>query len=213
MIKIILADDHTIVRQGIRSLLDTHADFEVVGEASDGREAIQLTRELKPDVLVVDVMMPGLNGLEVARQVSGETHVLMLSMHRDEVYVLEALHNGAAGYLLKDTSDKELLQAIRTVATGQRYLSPPFSEYAISSYVEKFDRVGFDLFELLTDREREIFFMVVDGRNSTTIAEELSISPRTVETHRANMMSKLGMNSQTELVKYAIKKGLISLDS
>lgn len=212
-IKIILADDHTIVRQGIRSLLDSQADFQVIAEASNGKEALELTKQYKPDVLVLDVMMPNINGLEVARQVCSITNVLMLSMHRDEVYVLEALHNGASGYLLKESSDKELLQAIRTVTSGQHYLSAPFSELAIKSYVEKFSRVGFDLFELLTDREREIFFLAVDGKNNVAISKELSISPRTVETHRANMLKKLGVNSQTELVKFAIKKGLISLDS
>ena len=132
-IKIILADDHTIVRQGIRSLLDSQADFQVIAEASNGKEALELTKQHEPDVLVLDVMMPGLNGLEVARQVSSITRVLILSMHRDEVYVLEALHNGASGYLLKESSDKELLQAIRTVASGQHYLSAPFSELAIKS--------------------------------------------------------------------------------
>ncbi len=212
MITVLLADDHHVVRQGLHSLIDSQADLKVVGEASNGQETLQLVQELKPDVLVLDLMMPGLNGLEITRQVWRTTHVLILSMHANEAYVIEALKKGALGYLLKDTTAIELAQAIRMVAAGQRYLSAPFSERAISAYVERAKTGTLDPYESLTSREREILQLVAEGLATSDISARLSISPRTVEAHRANLNRKLDIHSQADLIRYALKKGLLSME-
>lgn len=212
---IVLADDHQVVRKGIRALLEMEQDFQVVGEAGDGLEAVQLTLRLRPDVLVLDLMMPGLNGIDVARQVTKQvpqTRVVVLSMYASEDYVLEALRNGASGYVLKDASTSELVQAIRDVVTGRRYLSPPLAERAIDAYVRQTQESTLDPYETLTDREREVLHLAAEGLTSTEIAERLSLSPRTVETHRSNMMRKLGLRTQTDLVRYAIRRGIITLE-
>lgn len=212
---IVLADDHQVVRKGIRALLEMEQDFQVVGEAGDGLEAVQLTLRLRPDVLVLDLMMPGLNGIDVARQVTKQvpqTRVVVLSMYASEDYVLEALRNGASGYVLKDASTLELVQAIRDVVTGRRYLSPPLAERAIDAYVRQTQESTLDPYETLTDREREVLHLAAEGLTSTEIAERLSLSPRTVETHRSNMMRKLGLRTQTDLVRYAIRRGIITLE-
>ncbi len=212
MIKILLADDHIVVRQGLRSLIDSQADLKVVGEASDGQETIQLVQELKPDVLVLDLMMPGLNGLEITRQVWRSTKVLILSMHANEAYVIEALKKGALGYLLKDTTAIELTQAIRMVAAGQRYLSAPFSERAISAYVERARTGSLDPYDALTSREREVLQLVAEGYSTLEISQRLSISTRTVEAHRANLNRKLDIHSHADLIRFAIKKGLLPME-
>lgn len=216
MTTIILADDHNIVRQSLRLLLEAEADFEVVGEAADGLEVAGLVERLHPDVLVLDVMMPGINGLEVTwqvRQSYPETRVVILSMHANEAYVLAALRNGADGYVLKDSSAEDLLQAIREVALGRRYLSPPFSQLSLEKYLEKTQSTAVDIQDALTARERELLHLAAAGHTSAEIAAMLSISPRTAETHRANMMRKLGLHAQADLIRYALQRGIISIEA
>ncbi len=215
MTTIVLADDHRIVRQGLRALLEAEPDFQLVGETGDGLEAVQLAQRLEPDVVVLDLMMPSINGLEATRQISDScprTHVIILSMHADEGYVLESLRNGAAGYVLKDSSADDLVRAVREVVGGRRYLSAPLSERAIEVYMQKAQETPPDPYEELTNREREVLHLVAEGHSSTEIAERLSISPRTVETHRANMMRKLDLHSQTDLIRYALKRGIIPME-
>jgi two-component system, NarL family, response regulator NreC len=215
MISIMLADDHPIVRQGLKALLESEQNFQLVGEAGDGLEAVRLAIRLKPDVLVTDVMMPGLNGLEVTRQVTKslpQTRVIILSMYTDDSYVLEALKNGATGYVLKDSQATDLVEAIREVAAGNRYLSPPLSERELELYAQRIELVPADPYELLTTREREVLHLVAEGRTSAEIAQQLFISPRTAEGHRANLMRKLGIQNNAELVRYALKRGIVPLD-
>jgi two-component system, NarL family, response regulator NreC len=212
MTTILLADDHAILRQGLRALLESEPDFQVVGEAVDGLEAIQLTESLYPDVVVLDLMMPpGLSGLDVTQQVSQRsptTHVVILSMYANPAYILEALHKGASAYVLKKSTADELVQAVRAVMAGQRYLSPPLSEVAIDLYLRKADASRSDLYDLLTMRQREVLRLIVDGYTSTEIAAQLVLSPRTVEKHRAEVMRKLGTRTQAELIRYALQRGL-----
>ena len=212
MITVLLADDHIVMRQGLRALIDSQADLQVVGEASNGHEALEMIQQKKPAVSVLDLMMPGLSGLEVTRQVWRISQVLILSMHADEAYVIEALRKGASGYVLKDATANELIQAIRIVASGQRYLSSPFSERAISAYIQRVKTGSLEPYDTLTTREREILQLVAEGRNSAEIAQRLSISPRTVEAHRASLNRKLDIHSQADLIRLAMKKGLLPLD-
>ncbi len=215
MVRLLLADDHQLVRQGVKALLETESDFSVIGEASDGTEAVAMAESLKPDVLVIDAAMPGLNGLEATKQVKQrlpDTKVLVLSMHATEGYVLQALRNGADGYVLKDESATLLVQAVRDVLAGRRYLSPPISERAIDSYVQRAESVTQQDFGMLTAREREILQLAAEGHSNASIAARLSISPRTAETHRTNLMRKLGLRNQTELIKYAIRAGLLPME-
>lgn len=210
---ILLADDHPIVRQGLRRLLEVEEDFQVVGEAGDGLETIRVVEKLKPDVLVLDVIMPGLNGLEVVRQVarcSPLTRIVILSMHTNEAYVLEALRNGASGYVLKDSTYDDLVDAIHEALAGRRYLSPPLTERAIEAYVQKSKSSQLDPYETLTNREREVLHLAAEGLNNTEIGARLFVSPRTAETHRTNMMRKLGLRNHTELACYALRRGIIS---
>jgi DNA-binding NarL/FixJ family response regulator len=211
---VVLADDHPVVRQGLRALLHSEPDIRVVGEAGDGLEATQLVERLKPNVLLLDLMMPGLNGLEVTRQVNQrapQTRVVILSMYANEAYVLSALRNGAAGYVLKDAHTADLLRAVREVALGRRYLSPPLSERAIESYIQRDAAAQLDRYEMLTLREREILSLSAEGYTTLQIADRLFISPRTVETHRANLMRKLALHSQTDLVRFALQRGIVPL--
>ena len=212
MITIALVDDHHIVRQGFKALLGAEKDFKLVGEAADGLEAVRLVEEKKPNVLVLDLMVPRLHGLEVVRQLhksTPATRIIILSMHADEPYVMEALRNGACGYVLKDATATDLAQAVRTVATGRRYLSPVLAERAISGYVTHPGDSDLDIYETLTNREREILQLAAEGKTSIEIGKMLFISPRTAETHRANLMRKLSLRSQTDLVRFAIRKGII----
>jgi two-component system response regulator NreC len=214
-ISILLADDHHVVRQGLRALLEAEPDFHVLGEAADGLEAVQLVERLQPDVLVVDVMMGGLGGLEAARQVRerfARTQVVVLSMHSNEAYVLQALRNGALGYVLKDSNAGDLLKAVREVSAGRRYLSPPLSDYIIDAYVNKSQETELDIYETLTNREREVLHLAAEGRTNADIASRLSISPRTVEIHRMNMMRKLGLHTEHELIRYALRRGILPPD-
>lgn len=215
-ISIVLADDHHIVRQGVKALLQNEPDFSVVGESSDGISVVAMTGQLKPDILVLDLMMPGLNGLEVTRRVaklSPSTRVVILSMYMNEPYVIEALRNGAYGYILKESSISDLIKAIREVAAGRHYLSPPLSERAIQAYLEKAKETPLDLYDTLTTREKEVFQLAVEGYGNAEIASRLFISARTAETHKANMMRKLCVHTQTDLIKYALKKGMLPTES
>src|SRR4051794_37051068 len=195
MVTVVIADDHPIVRKGLRAVLDAEPDFTVIGEAEDGIKALEVAERLKPDVLVADVMMPGLNGLEVARQVvqrMPHTRVVMLSMHDNEPYVLEALRNGASGYVIKATSTEHIAEALREVMSGHRYLSPPITERAIQFYIEQTSQSAqvLDRYDMLTNREREVFHLAAEGLSNPEIGERLHISPRTAETHRTNLMRK-----------------------
>ncbi len=212
-VRVILVDDHSVVRKGVRALLEKETDLDVVGEASNGLDAIELVSKMRPDLVVLDLMMPGMHGLEVARRIIQEhpgTRVIVLSMHSDEGYVLAALRNGVSGYVLKDTTEDQIVEAIRKVSQGERYLSPPISERAIEVYIQKArqGQVG-DPYETLTNREREILQLSAQGLSNPEIATRLYISPRTVETHRSNLMHKLGLASQTDLIRFALKRGLI----
>lgn len=209
---IVLADDHVVVRQGLRALLEAEPDFAIVGEAADGLEVADLVERLKADVLILDLMLPGLNGLEVTRQVqqrSPQTRIVVLSMYANEAYVLEALRNGAGAYVLKEASAADLVHAIREVMAGRRYLSPPLSESAIELYVQKAKAAPRDPYEALTTREREVLQLAAEGQSNPGIADRLGISVRTVETHRANLMHKLDLRSQTDLVRYALRRGIL----
>jgi len=213
-VAIILVDDHPIVRQGLRSLLESNPEFNIAGEAGDGIEALKLTDRFKPDILVVDLMMPGLNGLEVLRQVkhiSPKTQVIILSMQSASPYVMEALKHGAAGYVLKETGPGELVNAIREVVQGNQYLSLKLSERIQAKAQNDADRTS-DAYDSLTTREREILQMTAEGWTSQEIGEKLVISPRTVEVHRRNLSSKLGIKNQTELIRFAIKKGILPME-
>jgi DNA-binding NarL/FixJ family response regulator len=210
---LMLADDHQILRQGLKALLKTEPDFHLVGEASDGLEAVRLAERHQPQVLVLDLMMPGLNGLEVTRQVlrrSPRTRVVVLSMHSDEAYVVEALRSGASAYVLKEFGAEELVRAIRAVVAGQRYFSPPLSEHTLGAYAQKMESTLVDRYQTLTGREREVLQLTVEGHSSTEIARRLFISSRTVESHRANLMRKLAVRNQKELVRYAMQRGMLT---
>jgi DNA-binding NarL/FixJ family response regulator len=211
-ISIILADDHDVVRQGLHLLLEVQPDFHVVAEAADGFEAMRQVQSRRPDVLIVDLMMPGLSGLEVTRQVCQlglETRIIVLSMHSDEPYVLEAMKNGAAGYVLKGSATDCLLRAVREVAAGRHYLSPPLSEHAIAAYLRQASTATLDPYDSLTTREREVLQLVAQGCTTTDIAVQLSISPRTVERQRTSLMHQLGLPPQMDLVHYAYRRGLL----
>jgi len=214
-VTVLLADDHPIVRQGLRHLLETQPDFKVVGEASDGLEASQMAERYRPDVLVVDLMMPGLNGLEVTRQVSQRspgTRIIVLSMHNNDAYVLQALKRGASGYVLKDSGPAEVIKAVNQVMLGRRYLSESISERLVEMLIKQTGQLPADPYEELTNREREVFQLTAEGCSSSEIAGRLCISPRTVEVHRANIMDKLGLHSQMDLLRYAVRRGVVSVD-
>jgi two-component system, NarL family, response regulator NreC len=214
-VTILLVDDHPMIRQGLRNLLGDVSDFQVVGEASDGLEALREIELKKPDVLVIDIMMPNLNGLGVLVQIqklSPRTHAIVFSMQSAEVYVLEAMRAGAAGYILKDTGPGEIVQAIYAVMSGNRYVSEQLSEWLEENSLSV-DEIPVDLQQTLTMREREIIQMVAEGQSSNQIGNKIGISPRTVEIHRSNLMKKLNLKNQAELILYAIKHGIISLDT
>ncbi|MBW8012134.1 MAG: response regulator transcription factor [Chloroflexi bacterium] len=218
--KILVADDHPVVRKGLVALLDTHEDFSVIGEAADGIEAVELADRLKPNVLVLDLMMPGLNGLEVTRQVSElspKTNIIILSIQSIEAYVLNALRAGAIGYVLKNSPPDILAKAVRNAAAGRFFLGPPLSERAVEIYIQKSRGEDSEAapdgpYENLTRREREILHLVLEGSTSTKIAKSLSISPRTVETHRSNFMRKLNLRKKSELFNYALEQGILRRD-
>lgn len=214
-IKILLADDHKITRQGLRSLLEKEPDMEVVAEAEEGRTAVRLANELKPDVVIMDVSMPDLNGMEATRQIVNRlsaVRVIALSMHSDTLFVTEMLKSGVRGYLLKDCAFEELAGAIRSVVEGKTYLSPSISGLVVNGYLNRLSTPQTAGSEVLTDREREILQMIAEGKTTKQIALKLHISVKTVETHRRQIMNKLNIFSVAELTKYAIRKGLTTLE-
>jgi DNA-binding NarL/FixJ family response regulator len=213
-IRVLLADDHQLMRSGIRLMLEREADLSVVGEASDGREAVALAKSLRPDVVVMDIGMANLNGIEAAQQMTGdrpEIAVVMLSMHSDESYVLRALKAGARGYLLKDSAEADLIKAVHSVAGGKSFFSPAVSKVLLDDYVRKLRRSGTeDAYDLLTPREREVLQLIAEGKSNKDIANLLNLSVYTVESHRANLMEKLNVRGLPELILYAVRKGIIS---
>jgi DNA-binding NarL/FixJ family response regulator len=215
-VTVLLADDHPIVRQGLRHLLEAEPNLKVAGDASNGLQAVQLVEKLKPDVLIVDIVMPELSGLEVLKRVrerSPQTCCIVLSMQSADVYVVEALKAGAMGYVLKETGPSELINAVHQVMQGERYLSPRISERLIDMQIESSQKSPADPYQTLTDREREVLQMAAEGLSSAEIARRLTISPRTAELHRGRMMNKLGLKNQTELVRYAFRRGILTLDN
>lgn len=213
MTTIVVAEDHHLVRQGFILLLREEADFRLVGEASDGMEALRLVETTQPDILLLDLMMPRLHGLEVTRQLKAKqspTKVIVISIHQEESYVIEALRSGAWGYVLKDSTGTDLIEAVRKVKQGWRYLSPSVSEIAINLLQHQPVKLARDGAPGLSNRERLVLQLAAEGMTSAQIAERLFISRRTAETHRANLMRKLELRSQTDLVRYAIRQGVIS---
>jgi DNA-binding NarL/FixJ family response regulator len=214
MIRILLADDHAVMRRGLHALLEGHEGFSVVGEANDGREAVALAESLKPDVVVMDLTMPNLNGTEASRQITNKfpnIAVIILSMHSDESYVLRALKAGARGYLVKESAEDDLINAIRTVSQGKAFFSPAVSKMLVEDYVRQLhDKDIEDSYELLTNREREILQLVAEGKSNKDVANMLNLSVYTVETHRSNVMEKLNLHTVPELILYAVRKGIVS---
>jgi len=214
MISIILADDHAVMRRGLRLILEQRGDFRVLGEASDGREVVALAESLRPDVAVLDITMPNLNGIEAARQINAKqlgVAIVVLSMHADEGYVLRALKAGARGYLLKESPESDFIQAIRSVSEGKSFFSPVVSRMLVEDYVRQLqDKDIEDSYELLTGREREILQLIAEGKSNKDVANMLNLSVYTVETHRSNVLEKLNIHSVPELILYAVRKGVIS---
>jgi DNA-binding NarL/FixJ family response regulator len=217
-INIVLADDNDITRRGLYSLLEAQPGFSVVGEIDRGTEVVETVKRLRPEVLVLDLVMPELGGLEITGQIAQQcpqTRILILSPYHEEAYFLEAFRRGATGYILKNTSVDDLTQAVREVVADRRYLSPSLSDRAIESYID-IQRIQkdptLDAYGTLTNREREVLHLVLDGHTNAAIAEQLVISPRTAETHRANMMRKIGVANYRELLRYAMRRGIISID-
>ena len=214
-VRILLADDHTLVRQGLRKLLEERPDWEVVAEAADGREAVRLAEQHRPDVAIVDVAMPLLNGIEATRQITRrvpETRVLVLSMHADEAYVRQILQAGGTGYLLKDSADVDLLQAVSETSQGRSFFSPSIAGVMLDTYRRQGDGgaggAG-DRFDTLSEREREVFQLIAEAKTNKEIAALMHVSPSTVETHRAHLMEKLDLHSAAEIVLYAVRRGVI----
>jgi two-component system, NarL family, response regulator NreC len=213
-IRILLADDHTVVRDGLRALLERQPDMAVVAEATDGRESVRLAEEQEPDVVVMDIAMPNMNGIEATRRILAAnpgTGVVILSMHQDESYVLRSLKAGAKGYLLKDSLRGDVLEAIRAVAQGRSYLTRKIGRILQEDYVRQMERRGLeDSYDLLTDREREVLQLAAEGRTNKEVASLLNISLTTVETHRTHILQKLNLHSIPELILYAVRKGIIA---
>ena len=215
-IRIILADDHQIVRQGLRILLEAETDMKVVAEADNGRKVLKQAQELLPDVIIMDLSMPELNGIEATRQIlSGASgiKVIALSMHSDSLFVLNMIKSGASGYLLKDCALEELVKAIRAVVADKTYLSPGVSDIVIRDFVTGWQTTNSSAFSVLSPREREVLQLMAEGRTTNQIADGLCVSVKTVEAHRKQVMTKLGIHSVAELTKYAIRQGLTSLEA
>jgi len=213
-LRLLIGDDHTLVRLGFRKILEERSEWEVVAEVGDGREAVRRAIALKPDVAILDVGMPLLNGIDATQQIVRkvpQTRVLILSMHSDEAYVTRALQAGATGYMLKDSAGKDLLKGVAAVSAGQSYFSPTVAKLMLDDYVRRVAGTGVaDRYETLSEREREIFQLVAEGRTNREVAELLQISPATVETHRAHILQKLDIHNTAELVLYAVRRGVIS---
>jgi len=213
-IRILLADDHVVMRRGLRFLLESQKDFSVIGEASDGREAVQQAEALNPDVAVLDIAMPHLSGLEAAQRIAAQSPrigIVMLSMHSDEGYVLRALKAGARSYLLKDSAEDDLIEAIKAVSHGKTYFGSEISNMLVEDYIREIRARGLeDTFETLTSREREILQLVAEGNSNKEIANQLNVSPYTIETHRRNLQEKLNLHTVADLILYAVRKRIIS---
>jgi two-component system, NarL family, response regulator NreC len=213
-IRIVIADDHGIVRAGLKLLLERKPDLQVAGEAADGHEAVRLASELQPDVILMDIGMPLLNGIAAASQIvreHPEVGVIILSMHSDESYILRAMNAGARGYLLKDSADNDVERAVRTVAEGKPFFSPEIAKMLLEDYVRLIrERGAQDSYELLTDRERQVLQLIAEGKSNKEIANILNLSPYTVESHRTNMMQKLNLHNTAEIVLYAVRKAIIA---
>ena len=213
-LSIVLGDDHTLLRQGLRKILEERPDWEVVAEAGDGRDAVRQILATTPDVAILDIGMPLLNGIEATRQVVRrlpECRVLILSMHADEAYIIQALKAGAKGYMLKDSADSDLIRGVAAIAAGKSFFSPAAVKVMLDDYLRHLAEKGIaDRYESLSEREREIFQLVAEGRSNKEVAELLSVSPATVETHRAHILQKLDVHNTAELVLYAVRRGVIS---
>ncbi len=212
-IRILLADDHTILRAGLKMMLNAQPDMEIVGEAQDGRQAVQEAQRLQPDIILMDITMPDMNGIEATKQIkklSPEGKILILTMHEHDEYIFQALRAGASGYMLKEAADTDLISAIHIIQSGQFYLSPTAQSVMVGDYLQRL-RTGEekDSYSSLTEREREILKLVAEGHTNNQIAERLVISPKTVDTHRTHIMDKLNLHSRAELVKYAMRRGLL----
>lgn len=214
MIRILLADDHGIVRQGTRSLLEKESDLEVVGEAEDGRAAVEMAGVVKPDIIVMDIAMPQLNGLDAAAQIvrrQPEAGIIILSMHEEEDYLVRALSAGVRGYLLKDTAQIDLVRAVRSVAQKKAFFSPTIAQMLVEDFTRQMQKKGIaDSYDLLTEREREILQLLAEGKSNKEAATVLDVSPYTIETHRNNLMQKLNLHNTAEIVLYAVRKKIIS---
>jgi two-component system, NarL family, response regulator NreC len=210
---IVLADDHTLFRQGVRRVLEEQAGWQVVAEASDGAEAVRLTLEREPHIVILDIAMPRLNGVEATRQIARrlpDVRVLIVSMYSDDLYITQSLQAGAHGFILKDSADADLVRAVRDLAAGKSYFSPAVSKVVLDDYVRHLaDRGVTDRFDALSEREREVFQLIAEGNSNKDIAQLLHLSPGTVETHRARIMEKLDVHSAAEIVLYAVRKGVI----
>jgi len=213
-VRILLADDHTVMRNGLRLLLERQPNLQVVGEAADGRQAVVLSESANPDVVIMDIGMPNLNGIEAARQIvshNPRTAIAILSMHSDESYVIRALKAGARAYLLKDSAEADLLAAVRALSEGKSFFSPAISRILVEDYMRQLERQGAeDTYELLTNREREILQLLAEGRTNKEVAAMLNLSLYTVETHRTHILQKLNLHSVPELILYAVRKGIIA---
>jgi len=215
IIKILLADDHTVLRAGLRALLDAEEDMHVIGEASNGEEAVDRAKALKPNVVVMDLSMPGMNGLEATRQIAAldqGTRVLVLTMHTEEEYLLPVLEAGGSGYVKKTSADEELAHAIRTVAKGEVFLYPSAARLLLEGFKNKREEAENDPLAQLSEREREVMALTVQGFSSSEIGEKLFISPKTVDTYRSRIMEKLGLNHRSELIRLAVRTGLLTGD-
>jgi DNA-binding NarL/FixJ family response regulator len=213
MIRVLVADDHSVVRQGLRAWLEKSGNIQVVAEAADGRDAIVLAEELKPEIVIMDIAMPMLNGIEATAQITRrnpQTGVIILSVHADESYILRALGAGAKGYLLKEATEKDLLPAVRSVQAGKPFFSPAIAKVLLEDYMRMLRQNNLqDSYELLSEREREVLQLLAEGKSNKEVAQLLNLSPHTIDSHRTNLMQKLGLHNTAEIVLYAVRKNII----
>jgi DNA-binding NarL/FixJ family response regulator len=213
LIRVVLADDHSVVRQGLRAWLERSGYVQVVGEAADGREAVAIVEQLEPDIVIMDIAMPMLNGIDATAQITRrnpDTKVIILSMHADESYILRALGAGAKGYLLKESTESDLLPAVQSVRDGKPYFTPSIARLLLEDYMRMLKQNNMqDSYDLLTEREREVLQLLAQGKSNKEVAQILDLSPHTIDSHRTNMMQKLSLHNTAEIVLYAVRKGII----